>query len=154
MIDEPQIIQTTAQTTAVIHLTVPRAEMMKVFGPGVEELMGALAAQGIKPAGPVFAHHFKMTPETFDFDLGVPVSGAVKPAGRMRPSQLPATTVARTTYHGGYEGLPSAWGEFMAWMTAKGHAPAPDLWECYVAGPHSSPDPAIWRTELNRPLAR
>jgi len=38
------------------------------------------------------------------------------------------------------------------WITAEGHSPAPDLWECYVAGPESNPDPANWRTELNRPL--
>ena len=35
-----------------------------------------------------------------------------------------------------------------------GPAIAPDLWECYVAGPESNPDPATWRTELNRPLTR
>jgi len=29
-----------------------------------------------------------------------------------------------------------------------------DLWEVYVAGPESGPDPATWRTELNRPLSR
>jgi hypothetical protein len=33
-----------------------------------------------------------------------------------------------------------------------GHKPAANLWECYVAGPESSSDPATWRTELNRIL--
>ena len=42
----------------------------------------------------------------------------------------------------------------MAWITAQGLAPGPDLWECYIAGPESDPDPATWRTELNRPLTR
>ena len=53
----------------------------------------------------------RMDPDTFDFEVGVPVA-------------------------------------------AGGHTPAPDLWECYVAGPESGPDPAAWRTELNRPLLR
>lgn len=26
------------------------------------------------------------------------------------------------------------------------------LWECYLTGPASSPDPSTWRTELNKPL--
>jgi hypothetical protein len=26
------------------------------------------------------------------------------------------------------------------------------LWELYSVGPQSTPDPANWRTELNRPL--
>jgi effector-binding domain-containing protein len=60
--------------------------------------------------------------------------------------------VARTVYHGGYEDLPDAWGEFMGWIEANGHTPATDLWEWYVVGPHLSPNPADWRTELNRPV--
>ena len=69
MLATPQIIQTTAQTAAIIHLTVPRNEMMKVFGPAVAELMAALAAQGVEPVGAVFAHHLKMSPDIFDFEL-------------------------------------------------------------------------------------
>jgi effector-binding domain-containing protein len=61
-------------------------------------------------------------------------------------------TVARTVHHGGYEGLPLAWGKFLAWVADGGHTPAPDLWERYLVGPESSPDPADWRTELNQPL--
>jgi effector-binding domain-containing protein len=153
MIDTPQITETPSQLTATIRLTIPREEIQKVMGPGIGELLAAVAAQGIVPAGPVFSHHFRMDPGIFDFEIGVPVNKPVSPAGRVKPGQLPATTVARTVYHGPYEGLGAAWGEFEAWIKGSGHKPAPDLWECYVAGPESSPDPAQWRTELNRPLA-
>jgi hypothetical protein len=68
MITTPQILRTEAQAAAVIRLTVPRSEMRKVFGPAVGELMAALAEQGVKPVGAVFAHHLKMSPDTFDFD--------------------------------------------------------------------------------------
>ncbi len=152
MLDKPEIIQTEAQQTAVIRLTIPRAEIQKVMGPGIAELMAAVAAQGIAPAGPIFSHHFKMDPEIFDFEIGVPVTTPISATGRVEPSELPSATVARTIYHGPYEGLGPAWGEFGSWITAEGHAPAPDLWEYYVSGPESSPDPADWRTELNRPL--
>ena len=60
--------------------------------------------------------------------------------------------MARTVYHGPYEGLGAAWGEFMDWIAANGHTPADDLWEVYSVGPETSPDPAGWRTEFNRPL--
>ena len=69
-------------------------------------------------------------------------------------SQLPDATVGRTVYHGPYEGLGAAWREFEAWITSEGYTTAANLWECYVAGPESNPDPATWRTELNRPLTR
>ena len=152
MLSTPEIIQTTAQTAAIIHLTVPRGEMMKVFGPAVGELMAALAAQDVKPNGAVFAHHLKMSSDTFDFELGVTVSAPVKASGRVKPGALPAAKVARTVYHGPYEGLPAAWGEFTKWMKANGHEQADNLWELYSVGPQSTPDPAGWRTELNRPL--
>jgi effector-binding domain-containing protein len=153
MLSTPQIIQTEAQEAAVIHLTVPRSEMMEVFGPAVGELMAVLAAQGVEPVGAVFAHHLKMSPDTFDFELGVKVAAPVKATGRMKPGQLPAAKVARAIYSGPYEGLPSAWGEFNKWMKANGHEQAEDLWELYSVGPQSTPDPAGWRTELNRPLS-
>ena len=151
MLATPQITQTTAQTAAVIHLTVPRNEMMKVFGPAVGELMAALAAQGVKPVGAVFAH-IKMSPDVFDFELGVKVSAPVKATGRVKRGELPAARVARTVYSGPYEGLPAAWSEFDKWIKANGHEQAADLWELYSIGPQSTLDPADWRTELNRPL--
>lgn len=152
MLDEPRIVQTGRQLVAVIRLTVPRVEIQNVMGPAIAEVMAAVAAQGIAPAGPVFSHHLRMDPDTFDFEVGVPVTTLVSATGRVKASRLPATTVARTVYHGPYEGLASAWGEFSEWIAAEGHTSASDLWECYVAGPESSADPAAWRTELNRPL--
>ena len=153
MLATPEIIQTNAQAAAVIRLTIPRSEMMKVFGPAVGDLMTTLAAQGVEPVGAVFAHHLKMNPDTFDFELGVKVAAPVKATGRVKPGELPAAKVARTVYSGPYEGLPSAWVEFDKWIRANGHEQAEDLWEVYSVGPQSTPDPANWRTELSRPLA-
>ena len=154
MLDKPEIIQTAAQPTAVLRLTIPRAEIQNVMGPGYREVMAAVAAQGIATVGPWLTHHLRMDPDVFDFEICVPVATPISASGRVKPGELPAATVARTVYRGRYEGLPAAWGEFMAWIAAQGHTPAPDLWEIYAAGPESSPDPANWRTELNRPITR
>lgn len=109
MISTPQILQANAEPAAVIHLTVERGAMMKVFGPAVGELLAELAKQGVEPASAVFAHHLKMSPDNFDFELGVKVTAPVVAAGRVKPSELPAAKVARTIYGGPYEGLPAAW---------------------------------------------
>ena len=154
MLDEPEIVHTAPLHTAVIALTIPRAEIQQVMGPAIGEVIAAVAAQGLTPAGPVFSHHFNISPDVFDFEVGVPVAAPITATGRVKPGLLPAVTAARTVYRGPYEGLDAAWGEFIAWIEAEGHAPAPDLWECYSAGPESSPDPTSWRTELNRPLIR
>lgn len=152
MLDKPKITQTQAQTTAIIRMTIPREQIQTVMGPGFQELMTTVAAQGLKPTGPFYSHHLRMDPKVFDFEIGVPVSAPVRASGRVQSGQLPAAKVARTVYHGPYEGLGPAWGEFNAWVQAEGLTPSQDLWEVYAAGPESSPNPEDWCTELNRPI--
>jgi len=152
MLDAPEITRTTEQLAAVIHLTIAREEMRNAMGPAIGELMATIAAQSITAAGPLFSHHLTMPSDRFDFEVGVPIAAPVVAAGRVKPGRLPAARVARTVYHGAYEGLGSAWSEFIDWIAANDLTPGPNLWESYVSGPESSPDPAHWRTELNRPL--
>ncbi len=123
------------------------------MGPAIVDVMSAIAAQGLTSAGSVFSHPLRMDPDTFDFEVGVPVITPVSATGRVKGSQLRAATVARTVYHGSYEVLASAWSEFDAWIISQGHKSAPALWGNYVAGPESNANPATWRTELNLPLS-
>jgi len=154
MIDDPKIVRTEEQNAAVIRLTIPREEMQSAMGPAIREVLATVAAQGLAPLGPVFAHHFRMDPKTFDFEVGVPVAKGITPNGRVKPGKLPAAEVARAVYRGPYEGLPAAWQKFDAWVAAENRVPAKNLWESYVAGPESGPDSKNWRTELNRPLKK
>lgn len=152
MIEKPQVIETTAQQVAAIHIETPRSEMQHVMGPGIGEAMAAAKAQGIGPVGPWFAHHLKMTSESFDFDICVPVSAPVTAVGRVKPWMRPALKVVRTVYHGPYEGLGDAWHEFGGWIKVNGLKTASDLYECYLVGPESSSSAADWRTALSRAL--
>ncbi len=152
MLDTPQITHIAAQQTAVIRLTIPRSEIQNVMGPAIGEVMATVAAQGIAPAGPVFSYHLKMDPAIFDFEVGVPVSSPVAPAGRVQPGTLRAAKVAKVVYRGPYEGLGAAWGELCQWIASQQLLPTEDLWEFYTVGPESSPDPGTWQTELIRPL--
>ena len=152
MLETPHVTESDEKLTASLPLVVPRTEIQTVMGPAIHEVLATLAAQGIAPAGPWFTHHRRRPTDTFDFDVCVPVATPVTASGRVKPGKLPAARVARTVYSGPYEGLAAAWGEFCAWMDANGHTPREDLWECYLVGPESSPNPADWRTELNRPL--
>lgn len=153
-IDDPVLVKLAAEPLAILPLVVPRAQIREVMGPGLAELRRVVADQRIAVTGPWFTHHLRMDPEVFDLEIGLPVVSPVVPAGRVRPGWQPACTVARTIYRGDYEGLPAAWGEFSAWIEAQGHVAADDLWERYVVGPEAGRDPAEWRTELVRRLAR
>ena len=152
MIDPPRIAQVAAQPTAVIRMTIPRDQIQQAMGPAFGELMAALAAQGIATTGAWFSHHFRVDPKTFDFEVGAPVGAPVTPVGRVVPGELPASKVAQTVYHGGYEGLGAGWGEFEKWITAEGLAPRPASGSATWRGPSRAPTPAGWRTELVRPL--
>ena len=152
MIEAPRIVRIAEQLTAIISLTIPRADIAKVMGPGIGELMAVVKTQGIGPTGPWLSHHLQMDPHIFDFEIAVPVSSAVVATGRVKSGRLPGGRVARAVYQGPYEGLGSAWGNFDKWITGHGHMPARDLWECYLLGPESGLDSSTYRTELNRPL--
>ena len=57
MLDTPIVVQTTALLTAIIPIKVARSEMQKVMGPGTNEVIAAVKAQGIGPTGHWFTHH-------------------------------------------------------------------------------------------------
>ncbi len=152
MIEDPVISHTELQPLAVIHLTIPREQCPIVMGPAIHELLSVIQAQGIAPAGAIFSHHLKQPSEMFDFEVGIPVTQPIKAAQRVKPSILPERRVVSTVYHGGYEGLGAAWGEFKAWIEEEELQQSADLWESYVVGPETSPDPSTWRTVLNQPL--
>ena len=151
-LDPPQLVDVPAFKVARIHITTPASEIRPAVQAGLKELRDALANQGIEPTGPWFTHHLKVPDQVFDFEICLPVSVDVKPEGRVAMGEIRAARTARTTYHGDYAGLGDAWGQFMQWINSQGVDVAPDLWEVYATGPDASPDPADWRTQLNRPL--
>jgi effector-binding domain-containing protein len=104
LLGTPTVVQTAAQRTAVIYVTVPRADIQRVMGPAIGEVMAAVAAQGIAPAGLVFTYHLRNPSDVFDFEVGVPVASPVAAIGRVGRGALPAATVARAAYSGPYEG--------------------------------------------------
>lgn len=152
MIETPHTTDTPLCHTAMLALTVTLADMHHMVGPGIREVLDAVAAQGLTPTGPWFTHHLRRPTDTFDFEICVPVAQPIVPQGRVRPGQWPAMRVVRTVYRGSYEGLGAAWGEFMGWIDDKGLQTGEDLWEVYTIGPESGSDPTLWRTELNRQL--
>ena len=152
MIEPLRILQTTPQLTASIPLRVSREEIRHVMGPGLAELKAAVAAQNVAVTGPWFTHHFRNPGEVFDFEICLPVAAPITAVGRMKPGQWSAMTIVQTTYHGGFEGLGNAWGEFIGIIKAAGHKTSDGLYESYAVGPEMSADPSAWRTVLSKEL--
>ncbi|HEY1986203.1 MAG TPA: GyrI-like domain-containing protein [Terracidiphilus sp.] len=153
MIERPQIVTTEAVTMAKIYARIPTSAIRQEMGKLVQELVGGIRAQNVDITGPWFTHHLHRPGEFFDFEVCMPVAAEVKAEGRMEPGVWPAMEVVRAVYPGGYEGLPGAWGEFMAWTQSQGVTISEEIWERYLIGPESGSDPAKWRTELNREVS-
>jgi effector-binding domain-containing protein len=152
MITTPEIVESSGQKVAFIHVTVPREGIMEAMHAGLHELGSVLKSQGVTPTGAWFTHHLRRPTETFDYRICFPVDKDVKPEGRVENGNLAQSKVVRSVYSGDYAGLGGAWGEFVTWIEAQGLKTREDLWERYLVGPESSARPEEWRTELNRPL--
>ncbi len=152
MLDTPEIIETESQPLAAIHLTIPRAKIREVMGPGLQELRAEVERQGVAITGPWLTHHLRITSDAFDFEICLPVDKPVVAHGRVQPSTRPAMRAVHATLRGGYEQLGEAWGSVLSWMEGAGVKGAPDLWEVYAVGPEVGPEASLYRTELYKPL--
>ncbi len=145
----PEIIKTKAWRTAVIHLVIPGREMPKYMDPAIQEILKTLKDQGLQPAGPMFSYHHRRPSDTFDLELGFPVTKAIKPTGRVVNGTLPAEKVVRSVYQGPYEGLSAAWRELQDWVGEQELPGTGRFWECYLNTPDEVKGPTEYRTQLN-----
>lgn len=152
MLEAPALVSTPARRFAGLCLDIPKPEIQARMGPGLASVRAVLAAQGVAPAGPWFTHHFRIVPERWHFEIGVPVESAIAAAGGVEPREWPAQRAVRAVLRGDYAGLARAWEALAAWMAGQGLEASAELFEVYAVGPESSPDPSAWRTELMRPL--
>ncbi|HRH69153.1 MAG TPA: GyrI-like domain-containing protein [Flavobacteriales bacterium] len=151
MITPPEVITTKELITAAIPLVIPGRDMPKYMDPAIEEIIKVLSDQGLHPAGPMFSYHHRRPSDTFDFEIGFPVSKPIDPpsGGRVVNSKLPAVKVVRSVYQGPYEGLAQAWPALQSWVRANGHGETGKFWESYLNNPNEVKDPKEYRTELN-----
>lgn len=151
MISTPEIISTLETATAVIPLMIPGRDMPKYMDPAIQEIIKTITEQGVQIAGPMFSYHHRRPSDTFDFEIGFPVSKAINPpsGGRVVNSKLPAVKVVRSVYTGPYEGLAQAWTALQKWVRENGHGENGKFWEAYLTNPDEVKDPNKYRTELN-----
>ena len=149
MLHDITLVNTEEQPMAAIHLLAARHELEKLMDPAIQEVLQAIKEQGMQPAGPLVAYHHRRPTDTFEFEIGFPVTGAIRPTGRVKASLLPAARVMRAMHHGPYEQLAEAWQQLMEAVKEKGLVGTGRFWECYLNAPGPDVAPADLRTELN-----
>ncbi len=148
----PGLVTVEPVTTAVVKATIPSTEVTNFFDRSFGVLGGALAAQGVTPAGPAFALYHGVPDETMDLEVGYPTDRAIEPDGAVEAGGLPGGRVARVVHAGSFDGLIDAWQRLGAWIGEQGLTRGQPYWEVYLTEPSPDMDPADLRTELNWPI--
>ena len=140
--------------TAAIREKVPENDLAEAMGRMLQAVSAALREQGVTPASPPFARYHAFG-EIVDLEAGVIVKEPVRPAGDVRPGELPAGPAAIAVHTGSYETLGVTHAAMRRWLEANPTQEANGgPWELYLTDPAEEPDPARWMTEVIFPLKR
>ena len=131
---EIELTQREAQPAAVVRGHVAPPGLPEFLQGAFGEVMRALAAQHLAPAGPPFGR-YRLTPDGFDVEAGFPTDREVAASGRVGPAGLPGGTVVTALHRGSYEGVGTTYEAVTAWVAGHGYQPVDDPWECYLDGP-------------------
>ena len=143
------------QHTAVIHETVPMADLRDFFDRAYRSVMSAVQQQNVQLAGPPFALYRGTPTDVVDVEAGFPLAGHYPGGGygAVVAGTLPGGRALEATHVGPYDTLPQTYGAVMAKMQADGLTPGEAMWEYYLTDPAAEPDPATWKTLVVWPVA-
>ena len=103
-------------------------------------------SKGMKITGPPVAIYYEVTEDKMDIAAGAPVTKVTASSGEITELELKAGRVATAVYTGPYEGLPSAWDEFMTQIASRSETVVEPCWEEYTTDPSNEPDSSKWQT--------
>lgn len=148
-----QILELRPRATAVVGAVVAFADLTRFFGRAFTEVAAALDSQGIPVTGPPVALYRGEPTDKVTVEAGFPVDVPVRPVGDVVPGELPGGRVASTVHVGPYGTLAATYEALRGWLAGRDLKPGPDMWEEYLDGPDTNPDPAAWRTRIMWPVS-
>ena len=134
------------QPTAVVRGLVPEEPIPEFLGWAFREVMEAIEAQGLHPAGMPFGCYVP-TADGFEVEAGFPTSAAVAPTGRVVASSIPGGPAVQVLHRGSYGEVRAAYEAAEAWLVDNDWESAGPPWETYLDGPEV-PEP---RTVISLP---
>jgi effector-binding domain-containing protein len=154
MAEDYTIRTLTPQPVMSIRGWTTAADLSKAIGERLPAVWRYVREGGGMIAGAPFTRYHAIEGERVDLEAGLPVRAALPPKGDIKPGELPGGDVAVATHVGPYEGLPTTGDALAKWVAARGRTANGPNWEVYVTDPGMEPDPAKWRTEIMKPLAK
>jgi DNA-binding transcriptional MerR regulator/effector-binding domain-containing protein len=139
---------------AAISEMVAVKDVLSWYQGALGELSAVLPAQGKTATGPpggifsnaIFSH---ARGEAIVF---IPCKSAVRPVGRVTPRVIPAVELATIVHEGSHANIDLAYGSLATYVTQHALAVDGPLREYYLVGPHDTPEPSKWRTEIGWPI--
>jgi DNA-binding transcriptional MerR regulator len=143
-----------ATAAAGIHEVVDLENLLPWYQGAFGELYATVAAQNLRPSGPgggLFSSDLFQY-ERGDVTLFVPLTGELRPIGRVEALVVPAAELAVTVHNGRHTDIDVTYGALGTYVTE--HAVAVDgpVREYYPVDPRSTGDAALWRTEIGWPI--
>lgn len=147
--------RTVPETTAAgIGEVVDLVDLLAWYRGALGELYATIAAQGLRPSGPggglfssgLFQH------ERGEATVFVPLSGDLRPVGRVTSLVVPAAELAVTVHHGSHTDIDVTYGALGAYVTEHALAVDGPVREYYQVDARTTQDAAQWRTEIGWPI--
>ena len=132
--------------------TVKMAEISGYMDRAFQIVAAELKEAGAAPTGPPRAVYRDVTAETADVTAGFPVASPVSTVGETEVVALPAGEAIEATHEGPYDTLTQTYEQLMTYVAEQRLTPASVVWEEYLVGPDTEPDPQKWRTRIVFPL--
>lgn len=150
---EPRMVHCKEQPAAVLREQVPMDALTEFFGRAFGAVMAVAAAQGVQLVGPPFALYRGKPTQTVDVEAGFPIVGSFNDTAGLVATTLPETEAFEAIHVGPYDTLEKTYEVIQQRMTAQGLIPSDTMWEYYLNGPETEPDPSKWETQVVWPVA-
>ncbi|HSP75855.1 MAG TPA: GyrI-like domain-containing protein [Cryobacterium sp.] len=148
-----QRIELEPRTLVGVHETPRMDELTEFMGRALGTAATAIDKQGAHPAGPPISMYHGSPTDIVDITAGFPVAQPVTPTPGVVIETLPGGPAIEAIHTGPYDTLTETYAELTTWVAEQKLNLSPDMWEEYVVGPDTEPDPAKWQTRIVFPLS-
>ncbi len=146
------VCELTEQPVLGMHEVVPVGELSAFFGRAFSAVARDLERHGVAPVGPPVALYDAAVGATADVTAGFPTVETVPPGEGLIDVVLPAGPAVEVIHRGPYDSMEGTYADLMEWFAANKVQAGPVMWEEYLVGPDSAPDPADWVTRIVWPV--
>ena len=149
MIESIDVRHLSAQPAAVVRGTARPEEIGAFVGAAYGEVVAALAAQGLGPAGaPVIRYSLAAMDgsghsEEFALEAGFPCDARFTGTPAVEAALLPEGNAVVAVHVGQWQELGEAYAAVEAFLAERGLERAGDPWESYLDGPEADPHRTI-----------